>query len=283
MPNPQAQNGKCPEGFTHVFGPLCVENTTLDKVRDTLPDIPEIPDFTSPDCEMALGALQQLHKTVEEVIQLPRHLMAMAKKLIDYPFDLARGLMDDALGMFDEVSKAIDDLLSGAGGIRDLKRALNKALECPFIANSETGQLIEEILDMLDAGNQVDALIGQLKNALASKANATLDALEETPAEALGNASRLFNDTLDRLGVKDMLDELEALERCVEAACAMFDVAKRIPTSADQIWKSLNGAVDAAGNRVGAAVARPVTAAQNTAMKVAEDFKLARAKVAITK
>lgn len=283
MPNPQAQNGKCPEGFTHVFGPLCVENTTLDKVRDTLPDIPEIPDFTSPDCEMALGALQQLHKTVEEVIQLPRHLMAMAKKLIDYPFDLARGLMDDALGMFDEVSKVIDDLLSGAGGIRDLKRALNKALECPFIANSETGQLIEEILDMLDAGNQVDALIGQLKNALASKANATLDALEETPAEALGNASRLFNDTLDRLGVKDMLDELEALERCVEAACAMFDVAKRIPTSADQIWKSLNGAVDAAGNRVGAAVARPVTAAQNTAMKVAEDFKLARAKVAITK
>ena len=232
---------------------------------------------------MALGALQQLHKTVEEVIQLPRHLMAMAKKLIDYPFDLARGLMDDALSMFDEVSKVIDDLLSGAGGIRDLKRALNKALECPFIANSETGQLIEEILDMLDAGNQVDALIGQLKNALASKANATLDALEETPAEALGNASRLFNDTLDRLGVKDMLDELEALERCVEAACAMFDVAKRIPTSADQIWKSLNGAVDAAGNRVGAAVARPVTAAQNTAMKVAEDFKLARAKVAITK
>lgn len=283
MPNPQAQNGKCPEGFTHVFGPLCVENTTLDKVRDTLPDIPEIPDFTSPDCEMALGALQQLHKTVEEVIQLPRRLMAMAKKLLDYPFDLARGLMDDALGMFDEVSKVIDDLLSGAGGIRDLKRALNKALECPFIANSETGQLIEEILDMLDAGNQVDALIGQLKNALASKANATLDALEETPAEALGNASRLFNDTLDRLGVKDMLDELEALERCVEAACAMFDVAKRIPTSADQIWKSLNGAVDAAGNRVGAAVARPVTAAQNTAMKVAEDFKLARAKVAITK
>lgn len=283
MPNPQAQNGKCPEGFTHVFGPLCVENTTLDKVRDTLPDIPEIPDFTSPDCEMALGALQQLHKTVEEVIQLPRHLMAMAKKLIDYPFDLARGLMDDALGMFDEVSKVIDDLLSGAGGIRDLERALNKALECPFIANSEIGQLIEEILDMLDAGNQVDALIGQLKNALASKANATLDALEETPAEALGNASRLFNDTLDRLGVKDMLDELEALERCVEAACAMFDVAKRIPTSADQIWKSLNGAVDAAGNRVGAAVARPVTAAQNTAMKVAEDFKLARAKVAITK
>lgn len=283
MPNPQAQNGKCPEGFTHVFGPLCVENTTLDKVRDTLPDIPEIPDFTSPDCEMALGALQQLHKTVEEVIQLPRRLMAMAKKLLDYPFDLARGLMDDALGMFDEVSKVIDDLLSGAGGIRDLKRALNKALECPFIANSETGQLIEEILDMLDAGNQVDALIWQLKNALASKANATLDALEETPAEALGNASRLFNDTLDRLGVKDMLDKLEALERCVEAACAMFDVAKRIPTSAAQIWKSLNGAVDAAGNRVGAAVARPVTAAQNTAMKVAEDFKLARAKVAITK
>ena len=63
MATPTAKNGKCPEGYTHVFGPLCVEKTTLDKVSDALPDIPDV-DFTSPDCEMALGALQQVHKAV---------------------------------------------------------------------------------------------------------------------------------------------------------------------------------------------------------------------------
>ena len=44
----------------------------------------------------------------------------------------------------------------------------------------------------------------------------------------------------------------------------------------------MNGTVDEAGNRLEAAVAKPVNAAQETAMKVAEDFKLAKAKVAIT-
>lgn len=282
MATPQAENGKCPEGYTHVFGPLCVEKTTLDRIDDTLPDVPDV-DFTSPDCEMALGALQQVHKFLEKLLQLPKRLMSMARKLLDYPFDKAKELMDGALKAFDDVSKAIDELLSGAGSVAELKRALQKALECPYIAKSELGQLIEDVLDMLDAGNRIESLLNKLKNALSSKANQALDALEETPAEALSNASKLFNDTLNRLGVKDWLDKLEELERCVEAACAMYDVAKRLPaTSAKQIWESLNGAVDEAGNRLEAAVARPTTAAQQTAMKVAEDFKLAKAKVAMT-
>lgn len=283
MATPTAKNGKCPEGYTHVFGPLCVEKTTLDKVSDALPDIPDA-DFTSPDCEMALGALQQVHKAVEKLIQLPKRIMSMAKKLLDYPFDRARELMDGALKAFDDVSEAIDAFLDGPqSAVADLKRALEKALDCPYIARTELGQLIEEVLDMLDAGKKVDALVNRLKNALSSKANSALDALEETPAEALSNASKLFNDALDRLGVKDWLDKLEELERCVEAACAMYDVAKRLPgTSAKQLWESLNGAVDEAGNRLEAAVARPVGAAQETAMKVAEDFRLAKAKVTTT-
>ena len=283
MTTPTAQNGKCPDGYTHVFGPLCVEKTTLDKLEDMLPDVPDV-DFTSPDCEMALGALQQVHAAVEKMLQLPKRIMSMAKKLLDYPFDRAKELMDGALGALDEVSEAIDAFLDGPqSAVNDLKRALEKALDCPYIAGTELGQLIEEVLDMLDSGQRIDALINQLKNALSSKANAYLDALEETPAEALSNASKLFNDALQRLGVKDWLDKLEELERCVEAACALYDVAKRLPgTSAKQIWESLNGAVDEAGNRLEAAVATPVNAAQETAMKVAEDFKLAKAKVTTT-
>ncbi len=283
MTTPTAQNGKCPDGYTHVFGPLCVEKTTLAKIEDALPDVPDV-DFTSPDCEMALGALQQVHAAVEKMLQLPKRIMSMAKKLLDYPFDRAKELMDGALGALDEVSEAIDAFLDGPqSAVNDLKRALEKALDCPYIAGTELGQLIEEVLDMLDSGQRIDALINQLKNALSSKANAYLDALEETPAEALSNASKLFNDALQRLGVKDWLDKLEELERCVEAACALYDVAKRLPgTSAKQIWESLNGAVDEAGNRLEAAVATPVNAAQETAMKVAEDFKLAKAKVTTT-
>ena len=283
MTTPTAQNGKCPDGYTHVFGPLCVEKTTLDKLEDMLPDVPDV-DFTSPDCEMALGALQQVHAAVEKMLQLPKRIMSMAKKLLDYPFDRAKELMGGALGALDEVSEAIDAFLDGPqSAVNDLKRALEKALDCPYIANTELGRLIEEVLDMLDSGQRIDALINQLKNALSSKANAYFDALEETPAEALSNASKLFNDALQRLGVKDWLDKLEELERCVEAACALYDVAKRLPgTSAKQIWESLNGAVDEAGNRLEAAVATPVNAAQETAMKVAEDFKLAKAKVTTT-
>lgn len=283
MTTPTAQNGKCPDGYTHVFGPLCVEKTTLAKIEDALPDVPDV-DFTSPDCEMALGALQQVHAAVEKMLQLPKRIMSMAKKLLDYPFDRAKELMDGALGALDEVSEAIDAFLDGPqNAVNDLKRALEKALDCPYIAGTELGQLIEEVLDMLDSGQRIDALINQLKNALSSKANAYLDALEETPAEALSNASKLFNDALQRLGVKDWLDKLEELERCVEAACALYDVAKRLPgTSAKQIWESLNGAVDEAGNRLEAAVATPVNAAQETAMKVAENFKLAKAKVTTT-
>ena len=260
-----------------------MEKTTLAKIEDALPDVPDV-DFTSPDCEMALGALQQVHAAVEKMLQLPKRIMSMAKKLLDYPFDRAKELMDGALGALDEVSEAIDAFLDGPqNAVNDLKRALEKALDCPYIAGTELGQLIEEVLDMLDSGQRIDALINQLKNALSSKANAYLDALEETPAEALSNASKLFNDALQRLGVKDWLDKLEELERCVEAACALYDVAKRLPgTSAKQIWESLNGAVDEAGNRLEAAVATPVNAAQETAMKVAENFKLAKAKVTTT-
>ena len=209
MATPQAENGKCPEGYTHVFGPLCVEKTTLDRIDDTLPDVPDV-DFTSPDCEMALGALQQVHKSLEKLLQLPKRLMSMARKLLDYPFDKAKELMDGALKAFDDVSKAIDELLSGAGSVAELKRALQKALECPYIAKSELGQLIEDVLDMLDAGNRIESLLNKLKNALSSKANQALDALEETPAEALSNASKLFNDTLNRLGVQpERVDQLE--------------------------------------------------------------------------
>ena len=200
MTTPTAQNGKCPDGYTHVFGPLCVEKTTLAKIEDALPDVPDA-DFTSPDCEMALGALQQVHAAVEKMLQLPKRIMSMAKKLLDYPFDRAKELMDGALGALDEVSEAIDAFLDGPqSAVNDLKRALEKALDCPYIANTELGRLIEEVLDMLDSGQRIDALINQLKNALSSKANAYLDALEETPAEALSNASKLFNDALQRLG-----------------------------------------------------------------------------------
>ena len=215
MTTPTAQNGKCPDGYTHVFGPLCVEKTTLAKIEDALPDVPDV-DFTSPDCEMALGALQQVH-AVEKMLQLPKRIMSMAKKLLDYPFDRAKELMDGALGALDEVSEAIDAFLDGPqSAVNDLKRALEKALDCPYIAGTELGQLIEEVLDMLDSGQRIDALINQLKNALSSKANAYLDALEETPAEALSNASKLFNDALQRLGVKDWLDKLEELAHYIK-------------------------------------------------------------------
>lgn len=283
MAGTTAVNGKCPEGYTHVFGPLCVESTTLAKVDELVPDMPEMPDFTDSACEAALSAIQSISDTLQEVLALPRKLMRAAQRLLNYPFDKAQQLVNGALGALDDVSAAIDEALAGpAAAVDELRRVLRKALDCPFIADSPLGRTIAALLDAMDAGNPIDGFIEELKRGLNSAASEALRELKKTPAEALSNAMRLFEDALERAGVADLLKQLQELEACVEAACAAYDVANRLPESASSIMDSLNATIDNTTGKLSAAVVRPATEADRVATQVASDMQLIKAKVKTT-
>lgn len=270
--NNGAVNGKCPEGFVHVFGPLCVEQTTLAKIEDAIPDLPEF-DFTNPGCEAALAALKEVIDTIEQALEMPRKLMRMAQELIEKPFDAAADIVDNTLGIIDDISSIIDEFIEGpASLVDDLKRSLEAMLACPFIADTPIAKSAAALLDAIDGGLPYDALLQSFKNQLSSAAKEYINKAKDMPLSALGEMEKLFNDMIERSGVGDLLQKAKDLEQCLRAACNLAEVASRVPTAVATFIEELGGRWDAATGKFSATFVKPVTAAAQTAKKLADQL-----------
>lgn len=268
----QAENGKCPEGFVHVFGPLCVEQTTLAKIEDAIPDLPEF-DFTNPGCEAALAALKDATDAIEQALEMPKKLMKMGQDLIEKPFDAAAKVVDSALGVIDDISSMIDEFISGpAGLVGDLKRSLEGMLACPFIADTPIAKSAAALLDAVDGGVPLDGMLQEFKNDLSSAAKEYINQAKDTPLSALGDMEKLYNDMIERSNVGDLIQKAKDLEQCLRSACNLAEVAARVPTSAATFIEEIGGAWDAATGKFTATFVKPVTESAKTAKKLADEL-----------
>ena len=266
----QAQGEECPEGYTRVFGPLCIEQTTLAKIDEAIPDLPEF-NFTDPGCESALSALKSVADTVKKALETPQNLIKMAQSMIEKPFNEAQKAVTSALGVIDEISSTIDDMLSGATGmIGDFKRALEKMLACPFIADMPIAKTAAALLDALDSGNPITDMLSDFKSQLANAAKEQLDQIKEQPLSSLNNLQQMLDDMIERSGVQDLLKQMEQLYECVRAVCDMIQVAKRLPKTPGEIMEGINAKIDEATGKLKAAVVKPVNAAQQAAKELAD-------------
>lgn len=267
-----AVNGKCPKGFVHVFGPLCVEQTTLAKIEDAVPDLPEF-DFTNPGCEAALAALKEVTDMVEQAIEMPKKLMKMADELIEKPFDAAQDIVDNALGVIDAVSAMIDEFLAGpAGLINELKQSIESMLACPFIADTPIAKTAAALLDAMDEGADYHDLLSSFKNMLSSAAKEQINKVKDVPLSALGDIEKLYNDMIERSGVGELIKKAQDLEQCVRAACNLLEVAARVPTAAADFIEQLGGKFNETTGKFTATLVRPVTESAKRAKQLADDL-----------
>lgn len=267
-----AVKGKCPEGYVHVFGPLCVEQTTLSKFEEAVPDLPEF-DFTNPGCEAALAALNDVIQAAEQALEMPRKLMGMAAELIEKPFDAAQDMVDRTLGVLDDISAMIDDILSGPGAlISDFKRALEGLLACPFIADTPIGKTAAAILDAMDEGLPYDQMLSSFKNQLSSVAREYIDKARDMPLSKLNDMEKLFDEMIERSGVGELLKKARDLEQCLRAACNMAEVAARVPKAVETILDELGAKWDEASGKFTATLVKPVTENAKRAKQLADDL-----------
>lgn len=267
-----AVKGKCPEGYVHVFGPLCVEQTTLAKFEEALPDLPEF-DFTNPGCEAALAALNDSTQMVEQALEMPRKLMGMARELIEKPFDAAQDRVNKILGILDDISSMIDGFLAGPGAlIGDLKRSLEALLACPFIADTPIGKTAAGLLDAIDGGLPYDQLLSSLKNQLSSAAGEYIDQARDMPLSKLNDIEKLFDDMIERSGVGELLQKARDLEQCLRAACNIMEVAARVPKAVETYMEELGGKWDEASGKFTATLVKPVTESAKRAKQLADDL-----------
>lgn len=274
--NHGATNGKCPEGFVHVFGPLCVEQTTLAKIEDAVPDLPEF-DFTNPGCEAALSALKEATDTIEQALEMPKKLMKIGQELIEKPFDAAAKVVDNALGIIDDISSIIDEFVSGpASLINDLKRSLEAMLACPFIADTPIAKSAAALLDAIDGGLPYDAILQEFKNQLSSAAKEYINQAKDMPLSALGEMEKLYNDMIERSNVGDLLQKAKDLEQCLRAACNLAEVATRVPKAVETFIEEIGGRWDSATGKFTATFVKPVTESAKTAKKLADELTVIR-------
>ena len=178
----------CDEGYTPVFGGLCVKTTTLKKVYN--PKIPPaVHPYTSPACEAALSALGSASSAMDAALAVPKKLFAQARRLLGYPTELAQQAISAATAALADASRAIDDLLDVGG---DLRRALEAVLDCPLLADSDLGKEVADILDTLDMGGDVTSQVRGLSRQFSSGASEALDAALESPTAQLANMSKVY-------------------------------------------------------------------------------------------
>lgn len=246
MAKTEAQNGSCPEGYKHVFGKVCVSESTLEKtgLADVTPE--ETPDFTDFACESALTLLQEAHAALEAALEVPRKLLRMAKKILGYPAEIVAEAVNGAIEALQGISDSIDDLTDGP---EKLIRALKRALDCPFIADSPLGKSIGGMLDTLGMGSKLaDDQIDAMKNAVSSTANEMVNNAMESPLGSLSNLSKQYRSMLKSMGVEELLNTLYELEQCVDDLCRAYrqseKFAKRLPKSGDEVVKELGATYD---------------------------------------
>jgi len=267
-------SGQCPEGYVKVFGPLCIEQTTLAKIDDAIPDLPNF-DFTDPTCEAALAALKSVADTVEQAIEMPKKLISMAKSIIEKPFTDIERTVSTMLGFIDEVNNIINDVISGAmGPVNDFKRALQRMLDCPYIADTEIGRLAASILDAMDGNMPYASLLSQFKQAMLSSAKDQINAIKEHPLNSINNLQTLYDKALNDAGVGRLLQQMNNLLECVRGACDMIAVAQRLPKTPSEILNSINATINNATGRITGAVVKTTNATQQAAKKVVDDMKV---------
>ncbi len=270
-----AQNGKCPEGYTHVFGPLCVEQTKLAKFEELLPDMPKV-DLTDPPCEAALAALKSAADALETILEAPRKLKKMAKDIINRPFKAAEKIANSVLGIIDELNQMIDDILGGAGVLKDLAKALEKVLSCPFLADTPLGKAAAALLDAIDGGLPITGLLEAFKEQMSGAVKDKLKELKKLPLSAIDGMEKTLNDMLERYGVGKLLQQLEDLEKCVKSLCNLVKVAKRLPAKASDFLESLDAAFDSSTGKLKAALTKPVTVAEKEATALAKSLAVVK-------
>ncbi len=245
-----AVNGKCPEGFVHVFGPLCVEQTRLAKLEEGFPEAPEIKP-TTPECEAALAAYKYVIDIIEAAIEVPLKIKRMISDLVEMPFDAAYDVAKIALGAFDDLYKLIDELLGGAGGlVNDLKQCLEDILRCPFLVDTPIGKTAAAILDAIDSGASYLNLIFVLKNLLLSAASQYINMAKDIPLSKLNDLENLYKEMLRKAGVEELLKQARDLEKCIAALCDMIEVADRIPEDVETIMEKIGAIWDSGGAEI---------------------------------
>lgn len=269
-----AVNGKCPDGYIHVFGPLCVEQTTLSKFEEALPDLPEI-KITNKVCESVLASLNSVLKSVEQALEMPRKLKRMAEELIEKPFDAAEDMVNNTLGVLDDIGAMIDDFLSGPGAfINELKEALEGILACPYIADTPIGKTAATILDAIENGLPYTQMLSSLKSQLSSAAKGYIDRVEDIPLSKLSDMETLYNEMLERSGVNDLLKQAKELEKCLRAVCNLAELGARVPDEVEKIVESLGAKWDEASGQFTATLVKPVTANAIRAKQLADELAI---------
>jgi uncharacterized phage infection (PIP) family protein YhgE len=158
----------------------------------------------------------------------------------------------------------------------ELVRALNKMLACPFIADMPIARTAAGILDAIENGSDITGMISSFKEQLKKAASDQIKAAEEMPLSALANLEKLYNDSLERLGVEDLVNKAKDLYKCVEAACDLIQVAERIPHTPASILESINAKIDETTGRLTGAVVKTTNNVQQSALNAARSLNLIR-------
>lgn len=263
---------KCPEGYVHVFGPLCVSETRLKRFTG-IPDFPKPEDFKlqNIDCESALAAYNKAMDAVENLLGIPKMMMELAEDVIEMPIDMLDEAIGGALGVLDVIGGAIDKVLGGApGALSDFLSSLESLLDCPFIADTEIGAMAAEIVDEIQAGLLEMGSLEKLKRLIKDAVMSYVNQLADYPLSTLENAQDAFDKFIEDSGIGDALQKARDLEQCVRAACHMGEVATRIPASAEGVITNLKGTWQ--NGKFTATLVTPISQAGQTAMKAAANM-----------
>ena len=269
MAKEEAVNGVCPDGYKHVFGKVCVSQSTLEKTGLDNVQAPEVPEFTDFACESAVTLLNQASEALEAALEVPRKLMRLAKKILGYPAKIVGEAVEGAIAALEGISDSIDDLTDGP---EKLMRALERALDCPFIADSPLGKSIGGMLDTLGMGSKLaDEQINTMKNAVSSTASEMVNSAMESPLGAISNLSKQYRSMIKSMGVEELLTTLYDLEQCVGDLCKAYRQSekfiKRLPKSGDEVVKELGATYDKETKKLTTALTDTADATQQEAAK----------------
>lgn len=246
-------------------------------MRDPLPDLQHhqglnmaLPTSADLGCETLLGLYHEAYGRIARLLKAPLELLALADSLLGYPFDLAERLLDEALALADFLKFDL-----APAGMLD---ALNKLMDCPFVADGPLGARIAEAIDTLtETGDLPSQVASSLQSAVAGRVGGVLDKVRETPAGALAQLNDAYDSILERSGVNDSLRALRDLEACLRNACAGYDsLAQGLPGSSEELLASMRGKLDEAGNVVGDVVGK----AENVPAAAKEGYAAVRQKAA---
>lgn len=200
----------------------------------------------------------------------PKSCSPQARRLLGYPTELAQQAISAATAALADASRAIDDLLDVGG---DLRRALEAVLDCPLLADSDLGKEVADILDTLDMGGDVTSQVRELSRQFSSGASEALDAALESPTAQLANMSKVYDEALQRGGINELVNKVRELRKCVDDLCRGYEIADRLPKSADAMLAEIGAKVDETSGEVMASLANAADETQQAGREALEEFR----------